>query len=676
MPTFFNRILMGGFSVEHKTFLELAVETFEKGDVDLGAKYLLKAYYGSDKSKEILGYFDEIFFKPNLEELERIYNLNSEKIKNELKKETLEFKDLAYYVIPIEEDCFYIYDKKNQDIISDEFDKEQIVVIKLCTVESLDILKDKDINEHFKLEKVAASNSKYYVKNSELLSKYPYIFRKDFREVDNNSFEDDMNGHKKTFFHDLSKPLFIENEYNESNLKYLYDNVRNSEDFGEDNHVYLYYDSFDKFCYYMNYIDFESLLESEKFIFLFEAEKSNYPIDFKTRFSLEYNKKNVKKMSLEDVDRLTYIIGYMHGGTGYITSVLNENENVFFINLFALNKAMDDNARQFYYTMIMNNEEYIKSNDFIEFACRYQGYMGIFDISYTELNNRKKIDNPKNFISNIKRLCGDREFIKGTEAFKIMLLSILYERKPNYNPRVKPVFLFDAHVWRTNVYVNLLQQFKELKLLSPFRNPLALIASVYRAGLMNAENQIIPCLTSLYEHYDFLQEHYLDKLSVVKFEDAKLNPKTIFKLLCEYLDVPYSNKMFKEAKYEHEVTGRVNSRFNLEALNKDVSDVLSEFDQFRLKLFYAPILKTYGYDYFDNEKYQLKESTILDLLDKEFKFESLDNMKFVVDKSFNLVDKNEVRKWIKDNLIRVYHKQQKGEIFYPPLIGLGDNQNG
>lgn len=665
--------------MENKTFLELAVETFENGDVVLGAEYLLKAYYESYKSKDILSYFDEIFFKPNLEELERIYNLNLEKIKKESKskQDMYQFKDLPYYVIPIEEDCFYIYDKNNEDIIYDGFTKEQLVIIKLCTMEYLDVIGDEDVNKYFKLKNESIIlSSKYFLKNRELLSKYPYIFRKDFREVDDSSFEDDMNYEKKTFFYDISKPLFIENEYNDKNLKYLYDNVRKSEIFGADNHIYLYYDSFDKFCYCMNYIDFEILLEDKKFVFLFEDEKSNYPIDFNAEFGVEYSKKNVKNMSLEDVDRLTYIIGYMHGGTGYITSVLNENENVFFINLFALNKAMDDNARQFYYTMIMNNEEYIKSNDFIEFAEKYQGYMGIFDISYTELNNRKKIDSPKNFISNIKELCKDREFIKGTEAFKIILLAILYERKPNFNHRIKPVFLFDAHVWRTNVYVNLLQQFKDLKLLSPFRNPLAMVASVYRAGLMNAENQIIPCLNSLYEHYDFLQGLYLDKLSIVKFEDAKLNPKSTFKLLCDYLDVPYSNKMFKEAKYEHEVTGKVNSRFNLEAINKDVSDVLSEFDQFRLKLFYAPILKTYGYDYFDNEQYQLKESTILDLLDKEFKFESLDKMKFVVDKSFNLVDRNEVRKWIKDNLIRVYNKQQNGEIFYPPLIGLGDNQNG
>lgn len=128
--------------MENKTFLELAVETFENGDVVLGAEYLLKAYYESNKSKEILGYFDEIFFKPNLEELERIYNLNSEKIKNELKKETLEFKYLAYYVIPIEENNIYVYDKENNDIVSEDFTKEQVNIIEICTNEDLSLEED------------------------------------------------------------------------------------------------------------------------------------------------------------------------------------------------------------------------------------------------------------------------------------------------------------------------------------------------------------------------------------------------------------------------------------------------------------------------------------------------------------------------------------------------------
>lgn len=128
--------------MESKPFLELAVETFENGDVLLGAEYLLKAYYESSKSKEILGYFDEIFFKPNLEELERIYNFNLGKLKKEFKKATLEFKDLPYYIIPIEENYFYIYDKLSNDIIDNNFTDKQLFIIKLCTDENMELNKN------------------------------------------------------------------------------------------------------------------------------------------------------------------------------------------------------------------------------------------------------------------------------------------------------------------------------------------------------------------------------------------------------------------------------------------------------------------------------------------------------------------------------------------------------
>lgn len=134
-----------------ETFIEKASRCFENENLIDGAKYLLKAYYESDKSKEILGYFDEIFFKPNLEELERIYNLNLGKLKKEANKEIPEFKDLPYYVIPIDEEQFYLFDKSNNDIISENFTKEQVGMIELCTNENFD---KEDITEDSNISKV------------------------------------------------------------------------------------------------------------------------------------------------------------------------------------------------------------------------------------------------------------------------------------------------------------------------------------------------------------------------------------------------------------------------------------------------------------------------------------------------------------------------------------------
>lgn len=119
-----------------KTSFEKAAECFENGLIVEGAKYLFTSYYEQNKSKEILGYFDEIFFKPNIEELERIYNLNIEKLN--LDREYNEFKNLPYYVIPIDENYFYLYDKEYNNIIKEDFTKSQIAIINLCTNENLE----------------------------------------------------------------------------------------------------------------------------------------------------------------------------------------------------------------------------------------------------------------------------------------------------------------------------------------------------------------------------------------------------------------------------------------------------------------------------------------------------------------------------------------------------------
>lgn len=47
------------------------------------------------------------------------------------------------------------------------------------------------------------------------------------------------------FFEDLSRPLLVDNEFNSFNLRFLKDNVRRSEDFAGDNHIYLCYENED-----------------------------------------------------------------------------------------------------------------------------------------------------------------------------------------------------------------------------------------------------------------------------------------------------------------------------------------------------------------------------------------------------------------------------------------------
>lgn len=128
-----------------KTSLEKAIECFESGLIVKGAEYLFIAYYEQEKSKEILGYFDEFFFKPNVDLMRKIYNENLNKIN--LQDKFFIFKNLPYYIIPIDETIFFVYDKENNEIISKKFLKEQMMFISLCTDE--DLVAEEYLNEYF-----------------------------------------------------------------------------------------------------------------------------------------------------------------------------------------------------------------------------------------------------------------------------------------------------------------------------------------------------------------------------------------------------------------------------------------------------------------------------------------------------------------------------------------------
>ena len=127
--------------------IDLAIDFFDEGNTREGAELLLKAYNESEDKLKILSYFDDIFFKPNIKEMERIYQINSDKVNLILGFIAPELKNLPYMVIPIEKDLFYLYSKEMAEIFAERFDSIQNAVIKLCTNEDLDVETDNDISE-------------------------------------------------------------------------------------------------------------------------------------------------------------------------------------------------------------------------------------------------------------------------------------------------------------------------------------------------------------------------------------------------------------------------------------------------------------------------------------------------------------------------------------------------
>jgi hypothetical protein len=169
-----------------------------------------------------------------------------------------------------------------------------------------------------------------YEKNCKLLADYPYLFRKDFLpfeelpvrffpfdddgyvpfDVRIEKFEKYINFNEKrithNFFRDLDKPILAHDIHSAYELQYLKDNVRKSEWVARENHIYLHYSSWGEFCALMQVVNFRPLLEDQKFVFLIEDEVSQYPIDFKERFGIDYSQYQVEPFHIREINRLIW----------------------------------------------------------------------------------------------------------------------------------------------------------------------------------------------------------------------------------------------------------------------------------------------------------------------------------------------------------------------------------
>lgn len=140
----------------------------------------------------------------------------------------------------------------------------------------------------------------------------------------------EVNSERETryFFEDLGRPLLIENEFNSFNLRFLKDNVRRSEDFAGDNHIYLCYENKDALSLLLYYVDLTELCKDRKFVFLTEEERGLYPLDFKERFGIDYSGMEPQRLRVEEMQRICFWYKRGYSGTLFGLNLLGHNRHI------------------------------------------------------------------------------------------------------------------------------------------------------------------------------------------------------------------------------------------------------------------------------------------------------------------------------------------------------------
>lgn len=492
---------------------------------------------------------------------------------------------------------------------------------------------------------------KRYEGNCRLLRKYPYIFRKDFlpfEELPIVFFPYDDNGYipfypdrqqfgeyinfknpviSRNFFRDLEKPVLADDVYSQYELEYLNDNVRKSEYVGRENHVYLHYADWGTFCAHLACLNLRALLEEEKLFFLIGEEIAWYPIDFKTRFGIDYSRYPVKRVGVREVNRLILHTQLSsHNGGDFFNEIFDNHPNLL--------------AHPSMMLEIMEKQE--------------------IDVLEERLNGARSLKEAQERIPEwAPEIVEELYRMKNRTKKDIMVGAFFHSiAVSGLDPaaRIVPAVFFQPHFEnvvctlkvdeRGNAMLEtpalellhqsqLIRNFKYIKTFTPLRrfttSYAASVKFMYQYALIcnqRREEQGRPeskdVVTDVVSERVFNRSFMVDpedriyKDSVlVRFEDGKLNPKAAFMALAAFLDLPYTQSMTYcsfAGKHDPDYGGDYAVGFDPSTVYRTYDDFANDAERYFVEYFLRDAYEYYGYDFHYYDGAAVDEAKLKELL--------------------------------------------------------------
>ena len=482
-----------------------------------------------------------------------------------------------------------------------------------------------------------------YERNCKLLSKYPYLFRKDFPAFEElpirfypfdnkvyfpfdpaeKRFGPSVNFARKivsrNFFKDLDKPILAKEVFSQFELEYLNDNVRDSEHIGMENHIYLHYPDWATFCAYLQCLNMRPLLGDKKFVFLIGDELEQYPIDFQARFGIDYSRYSVKPLRIRDVSRLIWHTQLSaHNGGDFFNEIFDWHPN-----LLAVTSVMFDKT-----------EETVAEVRSMLGKCR---------------SVRDAVQGLPEWSS---RIVEELYLLRDRTDKDILVALFINENRDsaslNTASRIAPALFFQPHFGkiiysmhkdandRVTLYSEqyesirsspLFRHFKYIKTFTPMRRPTTSYGGTMRFTYANAIEQSTEekrlLISDVISQYilnrsfmiDWQDRLYLDSI-LVRFEDGKLNPKATFTALAAFLDLPYTESMTycseKGALDPHAET----KGFDPTPVYKTYDDYANDEERYFLEYFLRDAYEFYGYGFKYYDGAPMTEEKVRELVGK------------------------------------------------------------
>ena len=478
-----------------------------------------------------------------------------------------------------------------------------------------------------------------YQKNCKLLQKYPYFFREEFPDFEalpvrfypfdekgyipffkaENRFGEYVNFDDpvvdRYFFRDLEKPVLARDVFSRYQLEYLNDNVRKSEWVGRENHIYLHYTDYARFCAYLQCFNLRTLLEDRKFVFLMEDEIAQYPIDFKARFGIDYSRYPLRPVGIREVQKLIWHTQLSsHNGGDFFNEILYDHPNVIsytslmYDNLLEQLSALTEN---------INTQDTVLINKNISIE-RMEELASLRPISLK--------DTLVAFFLGVKGLN-----LKLDPASRIVPALMIQPHFHNmiFNLKMneqETAAMLVSEQYREIQESPMFRRFKYIKTFTPLRR----LTTSYAATVRFMEQSIEEEKDKVYP--DALMQRLLNRSFMVgpqdtlyrdsilvRFEDGKLNPKATFTRLAEFLDIPYTESM----TYCSDKSGLNPESLPGNARGFDPATVYRTYDEYAddaertlIEALMQDVYKEYGYNFHYYHGEELTEEWLEETLSK------------------------------------------------------------
>ena len=498
----------------------------------------------------------------------------------------------------------------------------------------------------------------------------------------------------KSFFRDLSKPLLLKNEFNTYNIEYVVDNVRKSEDYGGDNHVYMYYDNIYVFALLLQVEDITPYLKGNKLFFIFGEDElaRDYPYNFKEIYGIDYEAEPPKPLKIEEIQRLmlNWQVRPASSSNSFFEPVLYGHPN-----MIKISTEMCLEQFQYIYKCFLQGRTVRQFTDSFFTEANYKPYWGgtwkhKFG-TFFQKHEQPIVNSPElqRFFSTLLNLFPQNYIPKVEEWLKAFAISQAAAFEINYNARIAPSITMKLGLevnWGyivSNIYP-VLKKFKYLKAISPLRQLAMNVGSHTDHHWLQGDpllNRVVQFVEPESTHKAFTysgplyispKDEMLPFRRIVRLEDFKLHPKASVAALCDWFDIPIDDSLFKTIVHGEEVKminkfdpeDPVTTGYETTAVYKKHDKHYAPFDYYRIELIMGKEYEYYGYKnkfYTDGKKYTNEE--VMEMFHQPWKVEKSDTTEYQLQNQ-ELV-RNNLYKFAEERLSRPFDVDENGEKLVP-----------